>query len=114
MIFVRLFSLLAVACICLCAQHGRFAITMKSGPNLKDHPVMMSAIGNASALARNDPGLLAKTDPRHRPCREPRRGASGLDSEALARGQVAEPLRIAIKTIILPERAFGADDNDRP
>ena len=54
MMFVRLFSLLAVACICLCAQHGRFAITMKSAPNLKDHPVMMSAIGNGSIVSQKE------------------------------------------------------------
>ena len=54
MMFVRVLFLVALACTCLCAQHGRFAITMKSGPNLKDHPVMMAAIGNGAIVSQKE------------------------------------------------------------
>ncbi|HEV2688247.1 MAG TPA: hypothetical protein VGV35_06825 [Bryobacteraceae bacterium] len=43
-----------LVCTGLCAQNGRFAITMKSGPALKDHPVMMSAIGNGAVVSQRE------------------------------------------------------------
>ena len=50
MIFVRLLSLVVVICTGLGAQNSRFALTMKSSPNLKDHPVMMSVLANGAVV----------------------------------------------------------------
>ena len=52
--FVRMLCLAAVVCTGLCAQNSRFAITMKSTPNLKDHPVMLSVIGNGSVVNQTE------------------------------------------------------------
>jgi len=52
--FVRLLSLVVVICTGLCAQNGRFAITLKFNPNLKDHPVMMSALANGAIMSQKE------------------------------------------------------------
>ena len=54
MMFVRVLSLIALACASLWAQNGRFAITVKSVPALKDHPVMLAAIGNGAIVSQRE------------------------------------------------------------
>ena len=54
MMFVRLLSLVVVMCTGLFAQNGRFAITMKFGPQLKDHPVMMSALAKGAIVSQKE------------------------------------------------------------
>jgi hypothetical protein len=68
---------------------------------------------SSSALARNDPGLLNRSDPLLGPETELDRRYPITAEDLLAGGQNTYEIRIVMSTIVLPERnAFGVHDID--